>query len=63
MEICASTENLEADWESGNVDTGGSSTVTESHSPSAIASDELHILVHVYQISDVHYSCVKAFLH
>ena len=35
MEICASTENLEAEWESGNVDTSVSSTVTKSHSPSA----------------------------
>eukprot|EP00731_Ephydatia_muelleri_P030907 Em0022g421a len=42
MEICASTE---AEWESGNVDTGGSSTVTESHSPSAIASDELSLAI------------------
>ncbi|KAL5484396.1 hypothetical protein EMCRGX_G020888 [Ephydatia muelleri] len=42
MEICASTE---AKWESGNVDTGGSSTVTESHSPSAIASDELSLAI------------------
>ena len=36
MENCASTENLEAELESGNADTGGSSTVTKSH----IASDE-----------------------
>ena len=42
MEICASTE---AEWESGNVDTGGSSTVTEGHSPSAIASDELSLAI------------------
>eukprot|EP00731_Ephydatia_muelleri_P022208 Em0014g799a len=44
MEICASTE---AEWESGNVDTGGSgsSTVTESHSPSAIANDELSLAI------------------
>ncbi|KAL5517682.1 hypothetical protein EMCRGX_G003276 [Ephydatia muelleri] len=42
MEICASTE---AEWESGNVDSGGSSTVTESHSPSAIASDELSLAI------------------
>eukprot|EP00731_Ephydatia_muelleri_P010357 Em0005g943a len=42
MEICASTE---VEWESGNVDTGGSSTVTESHSPSAIASDELSLAI------------------
>ena len=37
MEICASTENFESEWESGNVNTGGSSTLTERHSPSAIA--------------------------
>ena len=34
---------MEAELESGNVDTGGSSTVTKSHSPSAIASDELSL--------------------
>ena len=45
MEICASTENLEAELESGNVDTGGSSTVTKSHSPSGIASDELLLAI------------------
>ena len=42
---CASTENLEAVLESGNVDTGGSSTVTKSHSPSAIASDKLSLAI------------------
>ena len=42
---CASTENLEAELESGNVDTGGSTTVTKSHSPSAIASDELSLAI------------------
>ena len=45
MEICASTENLEAERESGNVDTGGSSTVTKSHSPLAIASNELSLAI------------------
>ena len=35
--------NLEAELESGNVDTGGSSTATKNHSPSAIASDELSL--------------------
>ncbi|KAL5474589.1 hypothetical protein EMCRGX_G026559 [Ephydatia muelleri] len=42
---CASTENLEAELESGNVNTGGSTTVTKSHSPSAIASDELSLAI------------------
>ena len=42
---CASTENLEAELECGNVDTGGSATATKNHSPAAIASDELSLAI------------------
>ena len=34
---------MEAELEYENVDTGGSSTVTKSHSPSAVASDKLSL--------------------